>query len=56
MSKQLDIKKKKIQLDKQLKSICNETGKPREKDVVAVVRSAVRRAWMGGVYAENRGW
>lgn len=46
MSKQLDIKRKKIQLDKQLKSICNETGKPREKDIVAVVRSAVRRAWM----------
>ena len=46
MTKQADIKKKKEQLEKQLKKICNETGRPREKDIVAVVRSAVRRAWM----------
>lgn len=46
MSKQDDIRKKQEQLAKQLKNICNETGRPREKDVVAVVRSAVRKAWM----------
>lgn len=46
ISKQSDIKKKQVQLAKQLKLVCNETGKPREKDVVGVVRSAVRRAWM----------
>ena len=46
MSKQLDIKKKQQQLEKQLKNICNKTGKPREKDIVAVVRGAVRKAWM----------
>ena len=46
MTKQLDIKKKQEQLSKQLKLVCNETGRPREKDVVAVVRGAVRKAWM----------
>ena len=46
MTKQLDIKKKQQQLDKQLKLVCNETGKPREKDIVAVVRSAVRKSWL----------
>ena len=46
MSKQDDIRKKQEQLAKQLKNICNETGRPREKDVIAVVRSAVRKAWM----------
>lgn len=46
MTKQLDIKKKQQQLDKQLKLVCNKTGKPREKDIVAVVRGAVRKAWM----------
>ena len=46
MTKKADIEKKQEQLDKQLKNICNETGRPREKDVVAVVRSAVRKAWM----------
>lgn len=46
MTKQLDIKKKQQQLDKQLKNVCNETGRPREKDIVAVVRGAVRKAWM----------
>ena len=45
MTKQADIKKKKEQLSKQLKNICNETGRPREKDIVAVVRGAVRKAW-----------
>lgn len=46
MSRQDDIRKKQEQLAKQLKNICNETGRPREKDVIAVVRSAVRKAWM----------
>lgn len=46
MTKQLDIKKKQQQLAKQLKNICNKTGKQREKDIVAVVRGAVRKAWM----------
>ena len=46
MTKQADIKKKKEQLAKQLKLVCNETGKPRERDIVAVVRGAVRKAWM----------
>ena len=46
MTKASDVAKKKQQLDKQLKLVCNETGKPREKDIVAVVRSAVRKAWM----------
>lgn len=45
MTKQADIKKKQEQLAKQLKNICNETGRPREKDIVAVVRGAVRKAW-----------
>lgn len=45
MTKQLDIKKKQQQLDKQLKNVCNKTGKPREKDILTVVRSAVRKAW-----------
>lgn len=45
MTKQADLKKKQEQLSKQLKNICNETGRPREKDIVAVVRGAVRKAW-----------
>jgi len=45
MTKASDVAKKKQQLAKQLKLVCNETGKPREKDIVAVVRSAVRKAW-----------
>lgn len=46
MTKASDVAKKKQQLAKQLKLVCNETGKPREKDIVAVVRGAVRKAWM----------
>lgn len=46
MTKASDVAKKKQQLAKQLKNVCNKTGKPREKDIVAVVRGAVRKAWM----------
>lgn len=46
MTKQADINKKQEQLARQLKKICNETGRPREKDILAVVRGAVRKAWM----------
>ena len=45
-TKREDVAKKKAQLDKQMKFVDSETGKPREKDIVAVVRSAVRQAWM----------
>lgn len=46
MTKASDVAKKKQQLAKQLKFVCDKTGRPREKDIVAVVRGAVRKAWM----------
>lgn len=44
-TKRVDVAKKKAQLDKQMKLINHETGRPREKDILTVVRSAVRKAW-----------
>lgn len=41
----LDIKKREEKLKKFLSKL-DENGKPREKDVVSVVRSAIRSAWM----------
>lgn len=42
---QADIKKREDKLKQFLKKL-DEDGKPKEKDVVAVVRSAIRSAWM----------
>lgn len=42
---QADIKKREDKLKQFLKKL-DENGKPKEKDVVAVVRSAIRSAWM----------
>lgn len=41
---QADIKKREDKLKQFLKKL-DEDGKPKEKDVVAVVRSAIRSAW-----------
>lgn len=46
MSKSKEVALKKAQLAKQLAKVCPETGRPREKDVLSVVRSAVRKSWM----------
>lgn len=42
---QADIKKREDKLKEFMKKL-NEDGSPQEKDVVAVVRSAIRQAWM----------
>lgn len=46
MTKQKDLVALKTRLAKQLKKVDNTTGRPKESDLVGVVRSAVRKSWM----------
>lgn len=40
-----DIEKREVKLTQFLKKL-DDKGKPREKDMISVVRSAIRSAWM----------
>lgn len=46
VSYERDLKALQARLDKNLKKVDPTTGRPKESDVVGVVRSAVRKSWM----------